>query len=225
MQLMQRHTRAMAALILLVAGWQSGFDAPLSATGSMVFTASTCARGSDIFPGDGAFDGVFSGGPCSLFAPPASVQQYSEERVAAEFPLQGRGLWDWPHPKPLPVFTGVTLVLTPASGPAGNLGLAADEAVELWLYPGNGAITVNDLHTSGKVLGALLAGPTADGAVAVPLSPKALALVLAAAPHWTPPSVGVLLKGHRGASSVTMSFAGTNATTAFALRPKLLTTF
>lgn len=223
--LVKRHLRGIVTLFVLLAGGWSGFDRPVSATGAMVFTASICARGSDLFPSDGTFDSVFSGGPCSLFAPPGSVQQYSEERVAAEFPLQGKGLWAWPHPKPLPVFTSVTLLLTPASGPAGNLGLAADDVVELWLYAGNGAITVNDLHPAGKVLGARLAGPTADGAVSVPLSPKALALVLAAAPHWTPAYVGVLLKAQRGASSVTISFAGANATTAFALRPKLLTTF
>ena len=184
-----------------------------------VLTAWTCDRGIDSFPYDGVFDSVFGADVCSLFTPPAGVPG-SEERPAVEFRTYSR-LQQIPIPLQTQ-FSSAQLVLTPASGPAGNLGLASDEAVEFWAYIGDGVITVDDLSQTGKIKAGTLAGPTDDGVVTVPLSPKALTKLYATLNAKADPKfLGLMVKGVPGASSVAMAFASTYSGVPLANRPKL----
>lgn len=188
-----------------------------------VLTGSICDRGIDVFPYDGVFDSVFGAFICSSFTPPAGVPG-SEERPAVEFRTYSRA-----NPVPIPrytTFTGAQLMLTPVQGPAGNLGLAANEAVEFWIYVGDGAITVGDLNQPGKTKAGTLAGPTADGVVTVTLSPRALTTIYSTFNgKGDPRFIGIMVKGVPGVSPVGVSFASTTSGVPYANRPKLKLTF
>jgi len=214
-----RSGRSLTSAVLLAAAVVMLFDRSVSGA-AVALTATVCARGIDTFPGDGVFDSVFVNGPCSLFAAPASVTMASEERVAVEFPFSGSSLNPWLL-QSLPALTGATLVLSPSGGATGNVGLAADEAVEVWIYYGDGTISVDDLHTAGKVFTALLNGPTADGAVSIAIGAKPLTLAMNPKLHRAPAYLGVMLKARRGVSPVSLGFAGADAATPVTSRPRL----
>lgn len=216
MRSLPRSGRSLTSAVLLVAAVVMLFDRPVSGA-AVALTATVCARGIDIFPGDGVFDSIFVNGPCSLFAAPASVTMASEERVAVEFPFAGSSLNPWR----LPALTGATLVLSPSGGATGNVGLAADEAVEVWIYHGDGTISDDDLHTAGKVFAALLNGPTADGAVSIAIGAKSLTLAMNPKLHRAPAYLGVMLKARRGVSPVSLAFAGADGATPVTSRPRL----
>jgi hypothetical protein len=200
---------------------------PMQARGPLaitkVLTGTICDRGIDIFPYDGLFDSVFGAFICSSFTPPAGVPG-SEERPAVEFRTYSRLT-----PIPIPAhtkFSSAELVLTPVQGPSGNLGLAADEAVEFWVYVGDGAITVDDLNLAGKTRAGTLAGPTDDGVVTVTLNPRAFSKLYSEFNgKGAPKFLGIMVKGVPGVSPIGFSFASTTSGVPFANRPKLKLTF
>jgi hypothetical protein len=178
----------------------------------IVRTASTCDRGIDN-SGDGVMDHVFGADVCSLFAPPLGVLG-SEERTAVEFRTAQR---------PGGSLIGQTiksamLVLTPQSGPDGNLGLAADEVVRIYGYRSNDTvITLGDLEPAGKYSVAILSGPTDDGPVAIPLHPRTVTSLLNSKTF----AIGFLLMAQKGASPVSLAFRSTYSAIPLSQRPKL----
>jgi hypothetical protein len=178
----------------------------------IVRTASTCDRGIDI-SGDGVMDHVFEADICSLFAPPVGVLA-SEERTAVEFRAAqriGGSLIGQ-------TIESAMLVLTPQSGPDGNLGLAPGEVVRIYGYRSNDTvITVGDLEPAGKYLAAVLEGPTDDGPVSIPLHPRTVTGLLKSKTF----AIGFLLMAQKGASPVSLAFGSTYSGVPVSQRPTL----
>lgn len=114
-----------------------------------VITATASDRGIDYGP-DGTFENVFNNPSVLQITKPPANTLGSEERTAVEFPIAAlAGI----------AITTSTLLLTPQSGPEGNLGLTVGEVGEIWGYAGNGTIEVADMTEAGKSLLATIVGP------------------------------------------------------------------
>lgn len=162
------------------------------------FIATVSDRGGNYVPPyDESYD--------SLFDNPAVMQV--TKNAEGQLGLDERSVFEIPLPPVPPSQASVTMVSTTlrlSNGPY-NVGLTANEAVEVFGYAGNGVVDLADMSADRtKQLLATVVGPSPDGVLSIPIPTQFLEQLLAAGA----PFAGFMLRGKPGPGPVTLAFRG-----------------